>query len=182
MARVTAIALRDRARAAVFSAGGRGFVRFLDSGDALLVTDAIRRCEEDAARMRLIRALEDAGFACDVRDGLLALTPVDDVLSALACEAEGPIDWAGPLHPAQALARRWLAVGTLPMTSDGRRLAIEALRLTWQPQSKVLAGLERLRAQAAVMQRHGDKSGFWIAGTVLENWCMNVRGGNEDEA
>ena len=36
-------ALRERARAAVFAAGGRGFVRFLPAGEtALLVSDAPR--------------------------------------------------------------------------------------------------------------------------------------------
>ena len=50
MARVTAVRLRERARGAMLAAGGRGFVRFLPAGGALLATDAIRRCGDDAAR------------------------------------------------------------------------------------------------------------------------------------
>ena len=55
MAAVTA--LRERARAAVFAAGGRGFVRFLPAGEtALLVSDAPRRCGDVPALLDRMRA------------------------------------------------------------------------------------------------------------------------------
>ena len=182
MARLTALALRDRARAAVLAAGGRGFVRFLPAGGALLATDAIRRCADAAAQQRLAGALEEAGFACRACCGLLELTPRDGVLDALCGDAAGAIDWGDPLHPAQALARRWLAEQRTAWTDAGRQLTMDALRLVWRPRAQVLAGLAALRAQAAVMLRSGDRSGFRAAGAVLNDWCMQERGGCEDEA
>ena len=79
MAAVTA--LRERARAAVFAAGGRGFVRFLPAGEAaLLVSDAPRRCGDVPALLDGCRA---AGFDARERDGLLLLTPTEAALRAL---------------------------------------------------------------------------------------------------
>ena len=49
--------LRSEAREAIFAAGGRGFVRFLAQGDALLVSDAPRRSDADA----LVKALYAKG-------------------------------------------------------------------------------------------------------------------------
>lgn len=49
MAAVSAQTIRARAREAIFAAGGRGFVRFLPEGGALLVSDAraaMRRCAD----------------------------------------------------------------------------------------------------------------------------------------
>lgn len=174
MARVTALRLRDSAREAMLLAGGRGFMRFLPEGEALLVTDAMRRCEDDAARGRLTAALEAAGFACRAQDGLLLLTPDDDVLCAAECGAPCEVDWESALHPAQALACRWLAEDRQRLTAAGRQLALDTLRLTWQPQDKVLAGLPALRAQAAVMLRCGDRSGLHPAGAILREWCDNA--------
>ena len=180
MARVTAVRLRGRAREAVLAAGGRGFVRFLPAGGALLATDAIRRCGDDAARERLTQALRAAGFACGVRGGLLDMTPADDVLSALDGEKTIAVCWESPLHPAQALAGRFLAAEKRPLTPDGRQLILETLRLTWLAPDRVLSGLPALRARAAVMLRRGDRSGFCEAGAVLKEFCE--LGGMTDEA
>lgn len=182
MARVTAVRLRERARLAMLGAGGRGFVRFLPAGGALLATDAIRRCGDDAARARLTDAMVAAGFVCAARGGLLELTPVDDVLSALGGEETIAVDWESPLHPAQALARRFLANEQRPLTRAGRQLILETLRLTWLEPGKALSGLSALRAQAAVMQRRGDRSGLHEAGAVLKEYCEQERGGRTDEA
>lgn len=171
MARVTAIWLRDEARTAMLAAGGRGFVRFLPPGGALLATDANRRCADEAARVRLTDALRGAGFICAERGGLLELTPTDGVLTGLAWTGAPETDWKSPMHPAQALARRLWANGPLPLTDAGRQLVLEALRLTWQPENRVLAGLTDLRAQAAVMLRTGDRSGMHEAGAILAEYC-----------
>ena len=179
MARVTAVRLRERAREAMLAAGGRGFVRFLPEGGALLATDAIRRCGDAAAREMLMDALGQAGFACALRGGLLELTPVEDVLSALDGEGTA-IDWESPLHPAQALAVRFLARPKQRLTRDGRQLVVEALRLTWQTGETLLAGLPALRAQAAVMLRSGDGSGLHEAGAVIWEFCEQE--GKWDEA
>lgn len=176
MAHLTAIALRDRARTALLSAGGRGFVRFLDQG-ALLVSDALRRCEDDAAKRQLTDALAHAGFVSCEQDGLLLITPADALIAQIACDACG-IDWESPLHSAQALAMRWLSQERRTLSDGGRQLIVDCLRLTWQ--DRVPDGLRQLRAQAAVMMRSGDMSGFYEAGAVLANWC-NEQEGKHDE-
>lgn len=181
MARVMAVRLRERARLAVLAAGGRGFVRFLPAGGALLATDAIRRCADDDSRVRLTQALAAAGFGCAVRGGLLELTPEDGLLSAPDGEAR-TVDWESPLHPAQALARRFGTNDRRPLTPAGRQLILETLRLTWLAPDRVLAGLPALRARAAVMQRQGDTSGLHEAGAVLWEFCAQERGGMTDEA
>ena len=176
MARLTAIALRDMARTALLSAGGRGFVRFLDQG-ALLVSDVLRRCEDDAAKKRLTDALTQAGFESCEQDGLLLITPADVLLAQIAADA-CDVDWESPLHGAQALAKRWLARERKALTPAGRQLMLDCLRMTWQ--DRVVDYLRQLSAQAAVMQRSGDTSGFYEVGAVLANWC-NEQEGKRDE-
>lgn len=182
MARVTAVRLREWAREAMLAAGGRGFVRFLPAGGALLATDAIRRCGDDASRAQLTDALAQAGFVCAARGGLLEMRPADDVLSALGGEKTIAVCWESPLHPAQALARRFLGNPKQPLTPAGRQLILETLRLTWLAPDRVLAGLPALRAQAAVMLRQGDRSGLHEAGAVLREFCEQEQGGLTDEA
>lgn len=179
MARMTAASVRDLARNTILAAGGRGFVRFLEEGDALLVTDAVRRCADAQA---LTAALEAAGFVCASEGGLMSLTPGDALLAQAGAPAGFSVDWADDLHPAQALAVRWLGQARLPMTSAGRQLAIGSLRLTWKPEKQVLFGLTALRAQAAKMLREKDTSGMHEAGAILAQWCAAQTGGSEDEA
>ena len=176
MARVTAIALRDMARTALLSAGGRGFVRFLEQG-TLLVSDVLRRCENDAAKKKLTDALAQAGFESCEQDGLLLITPADALLGQIAAGA-CDVDWESPLHGAQALAKRWLEREREALTPAGRQLIIDCLRMTWQ--DRVGDCLRQLSAQAAVMMRSGDTSGFYEAGAVLANWC-NEQEGKHDE-
>lgn len=178
MARITALTLRDRARTALLASGGRGFVRFPERG-ALLLSDAIRRCKDDAEKTRLIAALTEAGFTCREQGNLLEMTPTDALLAEIGCEGSCIIDWDGPLCRAQALSARWLKKPDSPLTQDGRQLIVDTLRLTWQ--DHVIGGLDALCAQAAVMQRKGDTSGFRTAGAVLKNWCDMQEGtGHED--
>lgn len=168
MARITAIALRDRARAALLSAGGRGFVRFPERG-ALLLSDAIRRCGDEAEKTRLLAALAEAGFEVCEQENLLMITPSDALLWQIDCEGGCEIDWDGSLCPVQALCARWIKRPQEPLTQDGRQMIVDTLRLTWQ--GRVTDGLAALCAQAAVMQRKGDTSGLRIAGAVLKDWC-----------
>lgn len=171
MAGVTALRLRSRAREAMLAAGGRGFVRFLPAGGALLATDAIRRCKDEASRAALTDALAQTGFVCVLRGGLLELTPTDDELAGLDGGERLETDWESPLHPAQALALRFLKKPKQPLTQAGRQIVVEALRLTWLEPEALLAGLPALRAQAAVMLRGGDRSGLHEAGTILKEYC-----------
>lgn len=173
MACVTAVSLRNAARRAMLDAGGRGFMRFAHSG-ALLVSDAIRRCESDAAKARLLDALAQAGFACMEQDGLLMLSPADALLEAITCEGGFSVDWDDPQFAVQALAARWLRRERRPLTPAGRQMIIDALRLTWQ--NCAALACSALRAQAAVMQRTGDTSGFHQAGAVLAQWCDRQEG------
>ena len=65
-----AVALRDRAREAMLASGGRGFVRFLPPGGALLATDALCRATQEQAEA--IRAAQRAaGFVCEQSGALL---------------------------------------------------------------------------------------------------------------
>ena len=173
MARVTAVSLRNAAREAMLLGGGRGFVRFMDSG-ALLVSDAVRRCEDDAARARLLNALCQAGFDCREQDGLLMMNPTDALLEEIRYEGDFAADWEGALCAVQALALRWMKREKQPLTPAGRQLVIDSLRLTWQ--DRMADGRALLSAQAAVMQRSGDTSGFCTAGAVLADWCDRQEG------
>ena len=182
MARVTAILLRDQARAAMLAGGGRGFMRFLPEGGALLTTDAARRCAGDAEKQALVQALRSAGFGCDEEGGLLLLTPEDALLGEIAFDRPVKIDWTSPLHPVQALGLRWSRKERRPLTGAGRQLVLETLRLCWKPPQQALEGLEALCARAAVMQRMHDVSGLHEAGAVLLEWCDMMQGGHADEA
>jgi len=173
MARVTAVSLRNAAREAMLACGGRGFVRFPESG-ALLVSDAIRRCEDSAAKDALIAAFARAGFDCWEQDALLMMNPTDALLEAIGYEGSFLIDWDGALCPVQALASRWMKRERQPLTPQGRQLIIDTLRLTWQ--DRIADGLALLSAQAAVMLRRGDTSGLREAGAVLADWCDRQEG------
>ncbi len=169
MADLIAVCLRDLARRTLLEAGGRGFMRFSEAGAALLVTDATRRCGDSA---QLLRALEGCGFACEEQNGLVYLSPRDALLRAYICPQDAPeIAWEAMIHPAQALAARWLSAPEAALTQAGRQLVLDTLRLTGAPGRDVLAGLDALRAQAAVMLRSGDRSGMRQAGMVLAQWC-----------
>ena len=182
MARVTALSLRAAARETMIAAGGRGFMRFLPPGGALLATDAVRRCEGDAQKAALTDALHAAGFDVCEKDSLLMLTPANVLLGSIVCEEEPEIDWTSPLHAVQALGVGWIRKQKKTLTQDGRQLILEALRLSWQPMKQAKDGLEALRIRAAVMLRRGDDSGFHEAGTILLDWCDQQTGGNADEA
>lgn len=160
-----AVALRSLAREAVLLAGGRGFVRFLPPGGALLATDAPCRASREQAEA-IVRALREAGFACETSGALLLLTPRDALLTAVP-ETKTAVDWAEEAYAAQALALRWQERPALPLTPAGRRLVLETLRLIWQPRSHVYRGIDALRGRAAVMLRGGDASGLHEAGAYL---------------
>ena len=161
-----AVALRDRAREAMLASGGRGFVRFLPPGGALLATDALCRATQEQAEA-IVRALRAAGFVCAQSGALLLLLTPQDALLAAAPETKTVVDWAGEVYAAQALARRWQERPPLPLTPAGRQLILETLRLIWQPRSRVLGGIDALRGRAAVMLRGGDASGLHEAGSYL---------------
>lgn len=182
MAGVTALSLRTAAREAMLAAGGRGFMRFLPPGGALLATDAVRRCESEAQKQAMIAALTAAGFVCCERDGLLMMTPKDALLGSISCGEAHEIDWDSPLHSVQALGLGWIRRQRKPLTQDGRQLILEALRLSWQPMKQTKDALDAMRARAAVMLRKRDDSGFHEAGAVLMDWCDQWMGGHADEA
>ena len=178
MAGLSVTALRDLARGTMLSCGARGFMRFAKDGDALLVTDAAYRCEDGGDA--LTAALGEAGFICQSENRLLLITPGDALLERLCLGESDPIiDWDGPLHPAQALAARLMREERTPLDDSGRRLVLNAARLLWQPQDKVLAGLMDIRALAALRMREGNRNGFYQAGRLLCNWCQEQTKGDD---
>lgn len=162
-----ALYLRALARDTLLEAGGRGFVRFMPSGGALLCTDALRR--SDAPDV-LIGALEAAGFDCASGDGLLMMSPADALLAQITggVQAPRPVDWADTRYAAQALGDRWTRFERKPLSGAGRALVTQTLRLCWQDDGHVLCGLDALRAHAADMLRHRDTSGLYEAGVILQ--------------
>ena len=168
MAGVTA--LRSEAREEILAAGGRGFVRFLAEGDALLVSDAPRRGGADA----LTDALCAGGYEAAERGGLLYITPGTERLLALCKSQPGEIavDWESPLYEAQALAARLLGEKALELDGGGKRLVLETARLLWQPKEKVRLGLPALRARIAVRLREKQRSGLHEAGRLLCGWLI----------
>ena len=160
--------LRSEAREAIFGADGRGFVRFLSEGDALLVSDAPRRGDTQA----MLDALYAGGYDGWIRGGLLHITPGTQRLLALcaAQPSQQATNWDGPLYQAQALTVRLLDEGALPLDEGGKRLVLNTARLLWQPKDKVLAGLPALRAQIAVRLREKKRSGLHEAGRLLAGW------------
>lgn len=107
-------AVRSKARDAVFAAGGRGFVRFLPDGEeALLVSDAPRRCQNPSA---LLCACGAAGFGAEERDGLLLLTPTEETLRSLNLPRAIDVDWSSADAPLAAFAARLMHRGDRPLT------------------------------------------------------------------
>lgn len=180
MAAVSAQTIRARAREAIFAAGGRGFVRFLPEGGALLVSDAARRCGNVRT---LLNACRTAGFAAEERDGLLLLTPTDSTLSALcgACgQAVRITDWDEEKASAAAFSVRLTRRKDAPLTADGRRLVLETLRLLSQDDAHILMGMAGIRARAAAQLRRKDESGMREAGALIAEWYME-KGGHRRE-
>ena len=117
-------AVRSKARDAVFAAGGRGFVRFLPDGEeALLVSDALRRCPNPSA---LLCACGAAGFGAEERDGLLLLTPTEETLRSLNLPRAIDVDWSSADAPLAAFAARLMHRGDRPLTENGLRFAAAA--------------------------------------------------------
>ena len=158
-------AVRSKARDAIFAAGGRGFVRFLPDGEeALLVSDAPRRCQNPSA---LLCACGAAGFGAEEREGLLLLTPTEETLRSLNLPRAIDVGWSSADAPLAAFAARLMRRGDRPLTENGLRFAVETLRLLWQDDAHVRCGLPALRAQAAACLRIHDDSGFFLAGALL---------------
>jgi len=166
--------MRNIARCVVMGCGARGFVRFDDRGDCLLVTDAALRCGDGGAALRA--ALHAAGFVCKSSGALLGINPGDALLERLCARERGiTIDWESTLHPAQALAVRLMRSETEALTERGRAFVLRMARALWQPQGRVLAQMADIRAEAAVLLREGDRSGFAPAGRLLANWTDEQR-------
>ena len=147
-------------------------MRFLPAGEtALLVSDAPRRCGDVPALLDGCRA---AGFDARERDGLLLLTPTEAALRALDVPARIDVDWDAPDAPTAAFAAYLMRRADRPLTEDGLRLVVETLRLLWQDEAHVRAGLPALRARAAACLRVGEDSGFFLSGALLAGWMNGL--------
>lgn len=162
----------------MIQSGARGFMRFSEEGGGLLVCDAAARSADHGEA--LCAALQKAGFLCRLDGALLYLEPDDALLERLCALRVAPqIDWASELHPVQAFAARLLKEERTEMTPTGRAFVLDTARLLWKPKRQVLRGMDVLRAQAAVLLREGDRTGFARAGALLYNWTIDQR---EDDA
>jgi len=152
-------------------------MRFAEEGNSLLVCDAAARCEDHGEA--LCAALREAGFLCRRDGALLCLVPNDALLERLCEQAAAPqVDWASELYPVQAFAARLLREERAEMTESGRAFVLQTARLLWRPAPQVLRGIAALRAQAAVLLREGDRTGFARAGAMLCNWTIDQKGDN----
>ena len=143
-------------------------MRFLSQGDALLISDAPPRGESGP----LIAALCEAGFDSALEDGLLLIMPTEVRLLALSRMQPDSIitDRESPLFETMALCERLLGEAPMPLDEGAGQLLMETVRLLWQPEEKVLAGLPALRARIAVRLREGKRSGLHEAGRLLAGW------------
>lgn len=80
------------------------------------------------------------------------------------------VDWDAPDAPTAAFAAYLMRRADRPLTEDGLRLVVETLRLLWQDEAHVRAGLPALRARAAACLRVGEDSGFFLSGALLAGW------------
>lgn len=166
MAAVRAEDLRTLARETMLACGARGFMRFDERGDALLVTDAAARCADGGEA--LVRALTEAGFSCRRDGALIALTPGGALLERL-CEGDGGpgVIWDDASYPALSLAQRLLREARCPLTPDGEALVLLAARLCRRAEEG--DALMPLRAELARRLRRGDRNGFYQTGRLLAN-------------
>ena len=167
MAAVSAQEIRGKAREAIFASGGRGFVRFLPSGGALLVSDALRRAENGDALQDSCRA---AGFETEESGGLLLLTPTEETLRALYRPCGLQVNWEEETAFAAAFAQRLLRKKDVPLTAEGKQLVLETLRLLSQDDAHILRGMDTLRALAALQLRRKDESGLFASGALIAEW------------
>ena len=173
MAALSAACLRDEARGILLGCGLRGFVRIAAPGEALLVTDALRRAGE-GNRVSALCALQKAGFEGRNEWGLLWLSPDAARLREIARRAEEPAralrmpGGDGALAEAVSFALRLMrsAASEGEWSRRGSSLLLEALRLP-DPGRTGWPEAERLRAPAAVMLREQDRSCLHEAGCVL---------------
>ncbi len=145
----------------------RGFVRWADAPDALLVSDAGRH----ALPEKPLNALRDLGFRVWQRDDLTWLDAPDDAYArALAAR------WRDKLPVAAPLALRSLCDGLLRQpceqadTPDARRM----IRSAWQALSgedaRAWAWADHVRAEAAIRMREHMYDGLYACGVLLAQY------------
>ena len=163
MAALSAACLRDEARGILLGCGLRGFVRIAAPGEALLVTDALRRAGE-GDRVSARCALQKAGFEGRNEWGLLWLSPDAARLREIARRAEEParaLRMPGgddALAEAVSFALRLMrsAASDGEWSRRGSSLLLEALRLP-DPGRTGWPEAERLRAPFGGARRAGRK-------------------------
>ena len=160
-------AVRSKARDAVFAAGGRGFVRFLPDGEeALLVSDAPRRCQNPSA---LLCACGAAGFGAEERDGLLLLTPTEETLRSLNLPRAIDVDWSSADAPLAAFAARLMHRGDRPLTENGLRFAVRA-----DQEGSLLVDFHTAKSRdtSYVTYRHYLQDAVFLAGLESEDEAL----------
>ena len=157
--------------------GARCFVRICETDQALWISDLPRKTDHlDSIR----QGIEENGFVCELdqetRLWYLDWTPErwKEVLERFSASLPSlPKD--DRYHAAYALCRLWLShpsdicPETLPAV---RRM----LKLTLQPESKLLRGIASLHEEAAVSLRNAQPIAH-AAGCILAGW-LNERNGD----
>lgn len=168
---LSAAVIRDEVRRLFQAAALSGFVRIAPAGEALLVSDVIRRASP-AHRADCEALLQDRGFTWQERAGLLYFSPAAGQLQKLAGKLDVSAferrmrEKAVPCE-ADALAERLLRCP--PQTAwslEGTQLLLEALRLP-APTAKGWPETDMLRPGLALMLRRHDRSAMHETGRVL---------------
>ena len=153
----------------------RCFVRVCDTDDALWVSDLPRRIPNAEA---LAQKLNGQGFICrlDEKKQLWHVDWTEERWQQMLMDyptgiPDFPVEER--YHPAYALCRLWLlhpaerTAGNLPMI---RRM----LKLTAEPEARLLVCVPALHAQAARSLREGIPSAY-DAGRILAGWLNERR-------
>ena len=155
----------------------RCFVRVCDSNDALWVSDLPRKTDDLAGAENL---LLQNGFMChlDVQTQLLYVDWTQnrwkEMLSSFS-SALPALPQSDRYHAAYALCRLWLSHPS-DLSPDTLPAMRRMLKLTQQPQEKLLKSISSLHEEAAVQLRTGKPTAY-AAGCILAKW-LNERSQN----
>ncbi len=154
----------------------RGFVRWSDAPDALLVSD-VNRHETSA---RALDALNEQGFRIWQRDGLTWLDAPDDAYTrALAARWQGERASGAPLALCALRDDLLRQPSEQADTPDARRL----IRAAWQALSAgdalAVQWADSMRREAATRMREGRRDGLYACGVLLAQFVM-ARPSNEE--
>lgn len=161
----------------LLSKENRCFVRVCDSNDALWVSDLPRKTDDLSGLESL---LEQNGFTCRIdHDARLLYADWTQNRWKAMLSSFPPTLPAfmqnDRYHAAYALCRLWLSHPS-DLSSDTLPAVRRMLKLTQQPEEKMLKSISSLHEEAAVQLRTGKPTAY-AAGCILAKW-LNERSQN----